>query len=59
MVHYTCKKTPNVALWYVEPTGIDYEGPRDLIAYSEAAVQYAERLRDLIPRVQEYLSSLD
>lgn len=55
MVHYAYKKTPEGKGWAVESTDTEYRGSRELAVYAKAAAQYAEKLRDLIPQIQEHL----
>jgi hypothetical protein len=57
MVHYAYKKMPERGRWVIESTGSNkYGGSRELATYAKDAVQYAERLRDSIPKIQVYLS---
>lgn len=59
IVHYAYKKTPEERCWAVESTGTEYRGSRELAAYARAAAQYAEKLRGLIPQIQEHLHRQD
>jgi hypothetical protein len=57
MLHYAYRKTPEGQGWVVESTNSSrYQGSRELVPYAKDAVRYFERLRDLLPRIQGYLS---
>lgn len=53
IVHYTYTKSPTDSpRWSVESAGTGYEGSRELVAYAQAAVRYAEELRSLLPAIE-------
>jgi hypothetical protein len=56
IVHYTYKKMQDREGWAVESVGSKYQGSRELMAYANAAIQYFERLHELIPQIQEHIS---
>lgn len=51
MVHYAYTKTPQGSRWIIESAGTGFSGSRELIAYANSAVEYGERLRRLLPRI--------
>jgi hypothetical protein len=53
MVHYAYAKTPQGPGWIVESAGTGFSGSRDLVAYANSAAEYGERLRRLLPRVEQ------
>jgi hypothetical protein len=52
MVHYYYAKSPAGLKWGVESADTNYDGSRELIAYSTAAVRYAEELGSLLPGLE-------
>lgn len=58
IVHYSYVKSPSVDRnWQVEATGSDYQGPRDLFTYAQAAVAYACKLGPIADRLAESLAA--
>ena len=59
MVHYHYAKSPAGLKWCVESVDTNYDGSRELIAYSTAAVRYAEELRSLLPDLEVKLRAAE
>lgn len=58
-IHYSYDKAASAKdhRWRVELAGTRYAGPRELLAYSEAAVEHAQRLHRLLPSIEQALST--
>lgn len=58
MVHYSYDKPPNGSpAWQVEAANPDYTGSRELLAYSKAAIAYAQELAVIADKLQESLAA--
>ncbi len=58
IVHYSYDKSPNAERnWQVETTGSEYQGPRSLIEYAEAAVAYARELGVIADKLSTSLTA--
>lgn len=57
MVHYAYTKTPQGPHWIVESAGTEYSGSRELVGYANSAVEYGERLRELLLRIEQEIAN--
>ncbi|MFK3844744.1 hypothetical protein [Stenotrophomonas sp. PS02297] len=58
MVHYSyCKSATSAPSWQVEVVDANYAGPRELLAYAEAAAAYAQRLGAIAERLRLSLAA--
>ena len=57
MVHYAYTKTPQESHWIVESAGTGFSGSRALVAYATSAIEYGERLRSLLLRIEQELAN--
>lgn len=56
MIHHTYVKTRQGYRWSIGSADTNFEGPRELLAYTESAVRYGERLRDLLPLIEDQIA---
>jgi hypothetical protein len=59
MVHYIYAKTLQGPGWVVESAGRPWSGSRELLTYAQHAVEYGERLEELLPQIEAELARRD
>jgi hypothetical protein len=57
MVHYAYTKMPQGPRWIVESAGTGFSGSRELVAYASSAIEYGERLRRLLSRIEQEVAN--